>query len=186
MANESRQASAVRQQTFDRITLSDSSRAQLGDQYHQNYYGPVHQSAALVTPKTESLPPGKVIDALRFDNMDLRRHTIKAAYGNTCQWFFSSKEYTKWRDNPSVTEHHGFLWVRGKPGAGKSTLMRLAVKHADQKFPHDLRMSFFFNAKGTLLERSVEGMFRSLLHQLLDQCPGLDRTIKQRRRDESS
>jgi hypothetical protein len=47
-------------------------------------------------------------------------------------------------------------------------------------------MSFFFNAKGTLLERSVEGMFRSLLHQLLDQCPGLDRTIKQRRRGESN
>jgi hypothetical protein len=31
MANESRQASAVRQQAFDRITMSDNSRAQLGD-----------------------------------------------------------------------------------------------------------------------------------------------------------
>lgn len=180
MAHESRQASAVRQQAFDRITLSDNSRAHLGDQQH--YYGPVQQILGSALPLTPSTPqPERTIsDALKFDGMDSWRTAIKVAYGNTCQWFFDSPEYIKWRDNSSLAEHHGFLWVRGKPGAGKSTLMRLAVKHADQNYPRDLRMYFFCNFKGTLLERAVEGMLRSLLRQLLDQCPGLDRAIKQR------
>ena len=229
----------MREQIFDRIAMHDNSRAHLGDQYIHNYYGPVHQGAASVTPSTDKFLAGKrqkahegtatsavrlqtcngnvtgenariqygeqychfgqsiafsatlpggapqrntrdTIASLKFDEMDTRRTAIKAAYGDTCQWFFNTPEYKNWRDDSSLAEHHGFLWVRGKPGAGKSTLMRLAVKHVDQEFPHDVRMSFFFNAKGSCLERSVEGMYRSLLHQLLDQCPKLEQTIKQR------
>ncbi|GAB7334884.1 hypothetical protein MBLNU13_g06780t1 [Cladosporium sp. NU13] len=181
-ANGGRGPSAMNQRTYDHITTSDNARAQFGDQYNQTFTGPVHQIIDSTLPSTSSTPQPErtVSDALAFDGMDARRTSIKVAYGNTCQWFFESPEYIKWRDNSSLAEHHGFLWVRGKPGAGKSTLMRLSVKHADQKFPHDLRMSFFFNVKGALLESSVEGMFRSLLHQLLEQCPGLDQTIKQR------
>ena len=56
--------------------------------------------------------------------------------------------------------------------------MRLAVKYADQEFTDDLRISFFYNAKGDLLERSIEGMYRALLYQLLTECPDLERVVK--------
>ena len=178
----------MHERTYDRITTSDNAQAHFGDRYNQIFHGSVHQIVDSALPLTRSTPqPERTLsDALQFDGMDARRTTIKVAYGNTCQWFFDSPEYIKWRDDSSLAEHHGFLWLRGKPGAGKSTLMRLAVKHADQKFPRDLRMYFFFNVKGSLLERSVEGMFRSLLRQLLDQCPGLDGRIKQRTCDGSN
>lgn len=169
-----------RQQTFDRITTNDNSRAHVGDQYNHNYYGPVQQSAAFGTPSIGGASTRRVTDDLRFDGMDMRRTTIKLAYGNTCQWFFASPEHRRWRHSSLLKEHHGFLWIRGKPGAGKSTLMRLAAKDADSRFSGDLKISFFFNAKGTLLERSVEGMHRSLLHQLLVQCVRLEKVFDKR------
>jgi hypothetical protein len=39
---------------------------------------------------------------------------------------------------------------------------------------------FFFNARGTLLEKSLEGMYRTLLYQLLVQCPGLEKAFQKR------
>jgi hypothetical protein len=170
----------MRQQTFDRITMSDNSRAQLGDQYHHNYHGPVYQSAAAAAPPDGGAVDMRVADALRFDGMDMRRATIKLAHGNTCRWFFDSPEYNAWRDDSLLEQHHGFLWMRGKPGAGKSTLMKLAVKHADEHFPYGVKLSFFFNARGTSLEKSMEGMYRSLLNQLLTQCAWLEGGLDKR------
>ena len=72
------------------------------------------------------------------------------------------------------------LAVTGENGAGKSTLMKLAVKHAAEHFPNGKKISFFFNAKGTQLEKSMEGMYRSLLHQLLTQCAWLEEGLDER------
>jgi hypothetical protein len=173
------QPSAMSQQTFDHSTVGDSARAHFGNSF-QNYYGTVYQSASSATPLTSGTLGLKIRNALRFDGMDMRRATIKFPHGSTCEWLFDSPEYEIWRHDSFSRKHHGFLWIRGKPGAGKSTLMRLAVKHADRKFPDDLRISFFFNAKGLLLERSVEGMYRSLIHQLLIQYPVLENQFHQR------
>lgn len=178
--NEARTPDTMRREAFDRITLSDSPRAQLGDQYHNSYHGPVYQSVAAATPSNGGTTDMRVVDALRFDGMDVRRATIKLAHGNTCQWFFVSPEYKAWRDASLLEQHHGFLWMRGKPGAGKSTLMKLAVKHAAEHFPNGKKISFFFNAKGTPLEKSMEGMYRSLLHQLLTQCAWLEEGLDER------
>ena len=154
---ENAEPTAIRQRTYDHISTSEHARAQFGDQYYQTFNGPVHQGSSLVAPSSAGAPERKVIDALRFDGMELRHNTIKVAYGNTCQWFLDSPEFKKWRADSSLEEHHGFMWIRGKPGAGKSTLMKLAVKDAGSRFPDDIQVSFFFNAKGTALEKSVRG-----------------------------
>lgn len=41
------------------------------------------------------------------------------------------------------------------------------------EFTDNVVVSFFFNARGTQLQKSTEGMYRSLLCQLLDQMPHL-------------
>ncbi|KAH7123077.1 hypothetical protein EDB81DRAFT_731796 [Dactylonectria macrodidyma] len=61
-----------------------------------------------------------------------------------------------------AVENHGFLWIRGKLGAGKSTIMSFAYKEAT-KHNQSIVISFFFNARGGSLERSTTGMYRSLL-----------------------
>lgn len=58
----------------------------------------------------------KLKDALAFDQMDTRLATICTAHAETCQWLFARKEYTSWRDPEALRKHHGFFWIKGKPG----------------------------------------------------------------------
>jgi ABC-type ATPase involved in cell division len=58
-----------------------------------------------------------------------------------------------------VTEHHGFLWIKGKAGAGKSTLMKYLYDNAEKNWiAGQIVVSFFSNARGAPVERSLEGM----------------------------
>jgi ankyrin repeat protein len=63
------------------------------------------------------------------------------------------------------------FWLKGKPGSGKSTVTKCAVEYARETFTHERVIYFFFNARGDPLERTVEGMFRSLLHQIAQDVP---------------
>jgi hypothetical protein len=77
-------------------------------------------------------------------------------------------------DPNKLHNHNGFLWINGKPGAGKSTLVKFAHVYADRERTEDgIVVSFFFNARGDELERSTIGMYRALLFQLLKKAPDL-------------
>lgn len=112
--------------------------------------------------------------SLSFDQMDSRRSTIKTAYSTTCQWLLKHPAYVAWVDPKQLEQHRGFLWINGKPGAGKSTLVKFAYARASNEKPdHEVLLSFFFNARGEQLERSTIGMYRALLFQLLDSAVDL-------------
>ncbi|RBR24324.1 uncharacterized protein FIESC28_02814 [Fusarium coffeatum] len=118
---------------------------------------------------------GQLLEALNFEAIDARKTTIKAAHSKTCHWFLKHEDYLAWKDPAKVSEHHGFLWIRGKPGAGKSTIMKfiyLQTRKKDKK-NQVLTASFFFNARGETLERTISGMYRSLLLQLFKGFPDL-------------
>jgi hypothetical protein len=72
-------------------------------------------------------------------------------------------------------QHHGFLWISGKPGAGKSTIMKFAYRNFKRTshYKSAVTASFFFHARGDSLEKSISGMYRSLLLQLLEGYPEL-------------
>ena len=107
------------------------------------------------------------LTSLSFEQMDSRRSTIKTAYSTTCQWLLKHPAYLDWVDPHHLQEHRGFLWINGKPGAGKSTLIKFAYAHAGrQGHEHEVLVSFFFNARGNKLERSTVGMYRSRRYRL--------------------
>jgi hypothetical protein len=60
------------------------------------------------------------------------------------------------------------LWIKGKPGAGKSTLMKYALRKSRELFKDHVIASYFFNARGTDLEKTPLGMFRSIVYQLIE------------------
>ena len=111
--------------------------------------------------------------ALKFDQIHARHSTIRLAHVKTCQWLPRSEKYQQWLNPNRFGEHHGFLWIKGKPGAGKSTLMKFAFGRAVRQLAKATVISFFFNARGDELEKSVSGMYRSLLFQLLEKIPDL-------------
>ncbi|KAB2100486.1 hypothetical protein AG0111_0g11281 [Alternaria gaisen] len=114
-----------------------------------------------------------LMDSLRFDQIDARYATIKNAHAKTCKWLLRKSEHTEWLDPMRLSNHHGFLWIKGKPGTGKSTLMKFAFGQASKSRKSNIVIAFFFNARGETLEKTIIGMYRSLLLQLLEKIPTL-------------
>jgi len=98
--------------------------------------------------------------------------TIRNAHAKTCRWLLKDPCYLEWLDPTKLGEHYGFLWIKGKPGAGKSTLMKFILTNA-RKTSSKAVIAFFFNARGEDLEKSTIGAYRSLLLQLLERIPTL-------------
>ncbi|KAJ6151624.1 hypothetical protein N7470_007221 [Penicillium chermesinum] len=107
------------------------------------------------------------IESLTFPQAQFRLEEISSAHETTCEWITGRPEYLAWMSEESLPNHGGFFWMKGKPGAGKSTIMKYLLLNAKKRLRDTVLLSFFFHAQGTLLERSVMGMYRSLLHQLL-------------------
>ncbi|KAJ3575968.1 hypothetical protein NPX13_g3851 [Xylaria arbuscula] len=115
------------------------------------------------------------MDSLSFEKIDARHSNIKSAHAKTCAWLLSHPDYIEWLNPAKFAEHHGLLWIHGKPGAGKSTLMKYIYTRAKEN--KGTTISFFFNARGDTLEKSTEGMYRSLLLQLLQKMPDLQEVL---------
>lgn len=115
-----------------------------------------------------------LLESLRFDQIDSRQMTIKKAHAKTCKWLLGDLKYLDWLDSSKLCEHHGFLWIKGKPGTGKSTLLKFLLANSRKSMKESIVISFFFNARGDKLEKSTLGTYQSLLLQLLERIPTLE------------
>ncbi|KAM7209925.1 hypothetical protein V8F06_014692 [Rhypophila decipiens] len=115
----------------------------------------------------------ELLDSLKFDQIDARQMNINNAHAKTCKWLLNNSTYCDWLEPSKLSEHYGFLWIKGNPGTGKSTLMKFALTNARRRLKDKIIISFFFNARGDELEKSTIGMYRSLLLQLLERLPAL-------------
>lgn len=112
-----------------------------------------------------------VRQSLRFEEMDDRYRNIARHHTDTCHWFLGTAEYKSWLQNAHLPIHHGVLWIKGKPGSGKSTMTKFLFERHRKKATKILLLSFFFSARGAALEKSAIGLYRSLLLQLLTKSP---------------
>ncbi|ETS74033.1 hypothetical protein PFICI_13899 [Pestalotiopsis fici W106-1] len=126
----------------------------------------------------------KLLESLRFDQIDARQDSIENSHAKTCRWFLDTDVYKMWAETGS-SHANNFLWIKGKPGAGKSTLMKFLYDQiraqTHRKKCNDILISFFFNARGHGLEKSTLGLYRSLLWQLLDKRPDLQQVLDELR-----
>ena len=109
------------------------------------------------------------LQTLAFPEMGQREIAIDKAARSTCEWIFKTETYQLWADGKDLEKTHGLLWIKGKPGSGKSTLMKHAVKRKSPRSKGGskaIRLTFFFNARGAEIERSPLGLYRTLLFQL--------------------
>ena len=127
-------------------------------------------------------PSRDCLRSLAFLEMGNRSKDICVAAEGTCEWLLRHDTYRSW-----VTCDRGLLWIKGKPGLGKSTLLRYALDNvmvasniASNVGANPFVLSFFFHSRGVELQRTRLGLLRSLLHQLLsrDDLPGLVATFQ--------
>lgn len=121
---------------------------------------------------------------LNYEKKDDRFDDIAEAHRNTFDWILQedSFKHTSWPDlGKWLQKDTGIYWISGKAGSGKSTLMKflqedMRLKEALKLWAGDstlLVVSFYFWNAGTDLQKSQEGLFRSLLFQALEQEPSL-------------
>lgn len=115
--------------------------------------------------------------SLCFAKMYDRKHTIGLPMESTCNWLQNHDFYKAWLKLENVEEHQGLLYIKGKPGSGKSTLMKAAVEKflVQPRTARPLVASFFFSSKGSELEQTAVGFLRSMTYQLLI----VDKNIRQ-------
>ncbi|KAH6878729.1 hypothetical protein BKA58DRAFT_452914 [Alternaria rosae] len=129
-----------------------------------------------------------ITNKLYFARKDDRYDDIVAAHKDTFDWALKSRanDSITW---PSLTDwlrqEGGVYWISGKAGSGKSTLMKYL--HQDPRFLESLETwaggdhlviaDFYFWNAGAEIQKSQEGLLRSLLRQVLDQNISLASTL---------
>ncbi|KAJ5390819.1 ankyrin repeats (3 copies) domain-containing protein [Penicillium cataractarum] len=134
---------------------------------HGNHFpGAIFNGPVNIGTGQQPILPRDCWRLLAFPEMDSRFNDIDAAAIGTCNWVSQHKVYMRW-----AASNRGLLWIQGKPGCGKSTLLQYILSHFGETAnagEEALTLSFFFHGRGTELQRTPLGLFRSLLYQLRD------------------
>ncbi|KAK7903106.1 hypothetical protein LTR67_001123 [Exophiala xenobiotica] len=119
----------------------------------------------------------RLLASLYYPEVWHRQDQIASVHTQTYEWIFEEdEEHSRpWHSFTTWLKSQGSnYWISGKPGSGKSTLMKFISedKRTGQFLRHwcasePLVLSFFFWKAGSPLQRSAQGLLRSLLHQLL-------------------
>jgi len=174
-----------RQHSYGDFYISGDARVHVGDNYMHNRDGsPIALREKLLT-------------SLNFPQVYERDHQITNAYPATYKWMLEPLArdfrqwdcFRSWLDKPK--DRRGMYWIHGKPGSGKSTIMKSLHKSltvADHMLCWSngqpiIKVRYFFWKPGIMLQRSLEGLCRHLLIQILEQRPGMleDATLIQQR-----
>ena len=125
-----------------------------------------------------------ILESLQYKRMKARRENIVEAHAKTFKWIYDERalsqhgelqhHFLQWLKNSN-----GIFWVTGKAGSGKSTLMKFITEHPKTRqalsqwtsHQHLITAGFYFWHAGTALQKSQEGLLRSLLYEILSQCP---------------
>ncbi|KAK4449067.1 hypothetical protein QBC34DRAFT_326556 [Podospora aff. communis PSN243] len=124
-----------------------------------------------------------VLDKLRFDSIDDRYQGIPLAHYKTLSWVFGTQANAVASPSPFadwLASANDLFWISGKPGSGKSTLMKYLCTHDETRRRLQdwapggkLVMAdfFFWSAAKKMLQNSQQGLLRSLIYQIMRQSP---------------
>lgn len=117
--------------------------------------------------------------SLDIDEARLRMEEVREAHEKTFHWLFEPRKvpFCDWLRGDEASKGPIF-WIQGKPGSGKSTLMKFGIR--DPRTLDLLKsgrigswklVAFFFHDRGSMVQKSLDGMMQEILHSILDQCP---------------
>lgn len=118
------------------------------------------------------------LDNLAYPEMYVRESQVSQAFNETFKWLFEpSHEQASWTGFQAWladAEAENTYWISGKPGSGKSTLVKFIANEEQtnqqlQEWAQGntlVRACFYFWSAGSRLYKTREGLLRSLLFQI--------------------
>ncbi|KAJ2993823.1 hypothetical protein NUW58_g1728 [Xylaria curta] len=128
-----------------------------------------------------------ILDTLSFDSRAIRHEAIPEAHSGTFQWAFATDELEEEEKKDKMKLLHwlqhgeGIFWVTGRPGSGKSTFMKHIADNPNTRAAlrqwssscEPVISSHYFWIFGTPMQKSKEGLLRTLLFEIFRQYPVL-------------
>ncbi|KAH8774771.1 hypothetical protein F5883DRAFT_547581 [Diaporthe sp. PMI_573] len=125
----------------------------------------------------------RILNGLAFNEMSTRFDEIATAHTDTFKWILDDKfhsrggiSFKRW-----LSAGRGIFHIAGKPGSGKSTLMKFLCSNSRTQEILNIWAGgkvlifakFFFWKPGRTMQKSQGGLLRSILHQCLSNRPEL-------------
>ena len=172
------------------ITLSAAAGSKSSDQLSQllreeNTLVKDHLSKAIEQGNAQLVKRAyqrRFLESLYFPEIHARQEEISDAHKETFHWIFEQAgprlrpwdSFVEWLESGSRT-----YWISGKAGSGKSTLMSYVCQHPKTQRCLDIwsvgttlvTPKFFFWNPGSSMQKSLQGLLRSLVYQILVENP---------------
>jgi hypothetical protein len=106
------------------------------------------------------------LKALQFENT--RYEKITNEHKGSLEWLWAHEQYRQW----SGSERSHLFYIQGKPGSGKSTIMKYVKDHLLEHEPNAktaIMASFFYSYREGESQISHYNMLRSILYEILNQ-----------------
>ncbi|KAH7245282.1 hypothetical protein BKA59DRAFT_170735 [Fusarium tricinctum] len=111
------------------------------------------------------------LKSLSFANAQERLGAIDDPHGGTFEWLWLEETgLESWLHQGS-----GIFWITGKAGCGKSTLMKTLYSRVQGNLPsRSVAIPFFFNSRGSYLQKSIKGLLRIAISEIIQNTPGME------------
>ncbi|KAH7397492.1 hypothetical protein BKA64DRAFT_37798 [Cadophora sp. MPI-SDFR-AT-0126] len=130
------------------------------------------------SPELVQQAQGRILRSLQYPSVSERYDQIPKAHSSTFEWIFkdSNEGDRPWSNFKDwLQSGNTIYWINGKAGSGKSTLMKYLYGHSRTREllkpwsgPLALHVAaFFFWSSGTSEQKSLVGLLRALLYELL-------------------
>lgn len=120
--------------------------------------------------------------SLRRDETGYRLSDVEAQYQSTFEWIFDKERanYTTWLEALGP-----IFWVSGKPGSGKSTIMKMVREDrrtvelfkAQKPDAVPVIVDYFFHNRGSSIQMSLEGLLYRILYQMTSTATDIARML---------
>ncbi|KAG8164462.1 hypothetical protein KVR01_006380 [Diaporthe batatas] len=122
-----------------------------------------------------------ILQTIDYEERTARHESIPDAYTATFQWVFDKKAQQGTQLLEWLEKGGKVFWITGKPGAGKSTFIKFVAdsprtKTALRKWAGKSKPIIgchYFWSSGSSIQKSRDGLLRSLLHDIFSEAPEL-------------
>lgn len=157
--------------------------------------GQLEELLAAFRAAQDEITEKRILNSLAFADMDARFISVHDAERDTFDWIFNDPDsllakepglamsFTDWLKSGS-----GIFHIVGKPGSGKSTLMKHLCGHPETMESLEEWASvrgtelifckfFFWRVTPIAEQKTLKGLIRGLLHSVLSQVPSLSKQL---------